>query len=112
MKLIKTSHIVKRILEKVPECRDNDSLLILKVWCIEEPELRTNKNFTFTDFGKRFLSGDFSNTESIRRTRCKIQEECPELRGEKYKARMEHQDDVVDELHLMKYDLSKGTKNR
>jgi len=111
MKLIKTSHIVKRILENVPECRDDDTLLTLKVWSIEEPELRKDKTFSFWKFAKRFRDGDFSKTESIRRSRCKIQEECPELRGEKYKARMEHQDDVIDELHQMKYDLKKGTKN-
>jgi hypothetical protein len=77
---IKTiSDKVKFILANVPQTRNDDNLLTLKVWALEEPNLRA-KDFPFVEFAKRFLDRELPSTESIRRTRQKIQEQYPELR--------------------------------
>ena len=96
MKIKKTKEVVKKILLNVPECKDNDLLLILKVWAIENPELRND--ISFKEFAKDFLNGKHTNTESIRRSRAKLQEEEPTLRGSNYKKRHEHQGSVKKEL--------------
>lgn len=98
MKLQNISHTVKRILVNCPETREDDNLLILKVWAIQNPVLRTNPNFLFWDFAKDFKKKKYASTESIRRSRAKLQEEFPELRGKNYKNRQNHQESVKEEL--------------
>lgn len=105
MKLIKISEVVKKVLIKVPKTRDNDTLLILKVWAIQNPELRNTDGYTFRDFALGFLDGKYANPESVRRSRAKLQEELPELRGNNYQGRMLHQDDVKSELREIKNNL-------
>lgn len=100
MKVKQISTTVKKVLENVPECRDNDFLLILKVWAIQNPKLR-NKDLTFIEFSKGFLDGKYAHTESIRRSRAKLQEELPELRGESYNKRHGLQDEVKEDLNDM-----------
>lgn len=97
IEILKTSAVVKRILIAEPDARDNDNLLILKVWCEQEPKLRDNK-YAFTKFGALFMEGKFTNTESIRRSRAKLQEEIPSLRGKNYKGRQNHQEQIQMEL--------------
>lgn len=97
MNIIKVSSVVKTILINHPETRDNDNLLILKVWAEQEPMLR-NTTFPFVKFAKEFKEGNFHSTESICRARRKLQEEFPQLRGENYKAKQNHQEDVKEQL--------------
>ena len=97
MNIIKTSTVVKEILIRTPACRDSDEKLILNVWAKQEPKL-ANENFSFVRFSKLFKEGKLANTESIRRSRQKIQQEIPSLRGENYKERNNHQEDVKDQL--------------
>lgn len=78
---------VRRILINHPETRDDDHLLYLKVWAEQNPQLRTPST-TFYGFAQDFLAERYADTESIRRTRQKLQEQHPELRGKKYRARM------------------------
>ena len=98
MKIISISKTVKRLLVNRPKTREDDNLLILKVWCIQNPALRTNVNFTFTQFGIEFIKKEYASTESIRRARAKLQEEFPELRGNNYKNRQDHQESVKEDL--------------
>lgn len=86
MDLSQVKGIVKKFLTEIPETRDDDNLLVLKVWAFQEPKLR-HKKTTFIGFSSLFLKGKFFSTESIRRSRQKWQEECPELRGKKYNER-------------------------
>jgi hypothetical protein len=72
---------VEDILLKCPETRDNDRLLILRVWAKQKPEINET---SFWGFADQFLKGYFTDTESIRRTRQKLQELKPELRGETF----------------------------
>lgn len=80
--IFKIADTVEKILREQPETRDDDKLLILKVWAEQNPELR-NPNFNFLSFGEGFLRGRYANPESIRRSRQKIQEHMPELAGTK-----------------------------
>lgn len=77
---------VRRILMNHPETRDDDNLLYLKVWAEQNPALRY-PNTSFYGFAEDFLAERYADTESIRRTRQKLQEQHPELRGRKYRAR-------------------------
>jgi len=97
MNLLSVKDLVKAILTQFPKTRDNDKLLILKVWAYKKPELR-NKAFTFVEFSQLWLADEFPPTESIRRVRQKMQEEYPHLRGEKYKDRHKHQESIKEEL--------------
>ncbi len=97
MNIIKVSDTVKKILKENPKARDNDNLLILKVWAEQEPSLRRT-SFSFVNFSYYFINGIFHSTESICRARRKIQEEFPEYRGKSYKAKQNHQEDVKEQL--------------
>lgn len=85
--------VVKHCLEQSPKARDNDKLLILKIWAHQNPKLR-DEQYTFMKFAECFLNNEYSDTESIRRTRQKLQAEHPELRGENYKRRHKECEDT------------------
>lgn len=85
-KISRIKPVVKRILTNYPETRDNDKLLILKVWAEQNPELR-NPSYRFLQFAGDFLENNYIDPESIRRSRQKLQEESPELRGKLYEER-------------------------
>lgn len=81
-KFIKTKDKVKSMLIKSPHLRDDDNKLIANFYFHEsEADLRTQ---TAIDFLFDFSIGKYTNPESIRRCRQKIQEENPELRGESW----------------------------
>ena len=71
---------VKAILIDSKESRDNDRLLILKVWGIQAPALR-NDDFSFIRFSRLYLSGQLADSESITRARRLIQADHPHLKG-------------------------------
>lgn len=100
MKIASIKEVVSKVLTNHPESRDNDRLLILKVWAEEMPELRS-KNMTFISFSHAFIQGKLPDTESVRRCRQKLQELHPELRGKNYKGKQMHQEDVKQELKEM-----------
>lgn len=81
--------IVHRLLEEQPALRDNDNLLMSKIW------KQQSNIFNFFD---RFESGRLHSPESIRRTRQKLQEDFPHLRGELYEVRQKRQEKVKQEL--------------
>lgn len=96
VKLDVTSTVRKLLIESY-ETREDDNLLILKVWAEQRPELR-NKNYSFKDFAILFVEKKLSSTESIRRTRQKLQEEFPALRGRNYNARKRYQGEIKEQL--------------
>jgi hypothetical protein len=75
------------MLERFPETRDNDRLLLIYIWCKQNPELKPEA-FSFRRFALSFINGDYADPESIRRSRQKIQEEHSFLRGRSYKHRI------------------------
>ena len=85
-----TSVIVYALLKSVPKPRDDDFLLILRTWLEEMgPDIDPNIKQTFRALLDLYRLKTISNFESIRRTRQKIQEENPEVRGQRYHARQE-----------------------
>ena len=73
--------IVYRCLIKVPATRDDDKLLVLKIWAYQNPKLR-EKNFSFVDFSEGYLDGLYADSETITRTRRRVQQNVvPSLTG-------------------------------
>lgn len=79
---------VRSILMRDARTRDNDALLCALIW---HEELKKEGNLTISavDFLKMYSTNKFTNYESVRRCRAKIQEEEPALRGETYMQRKE-----------------------
>ena len=100
MNLISIKDTVKEILEKEPITRDNDHLLILKVWATQNPRLRDHRA-TFWDFATGFKSGRYATPESVTRCRRKYQEKYPNLRGKNYQARQGEQENVKQQIKTM-----------
>lgn len=80
MKLTQTNKLVREILEKYPETRENDYLLWLKVL---ERNAEDSGIVIMQMSLRAFLNSanamPISCFESVRRSRCKIPAECPEL---------------------------------
>ena len=96
MKINAAKDKVYNLLVKHGHLRDNDLKLIACVWFKEVPNLH---EITAYEFLKIFVSGELSNPESIRRTRQKLQETIPALRGAKYKKRQNSQTNVKQQLN-------------
>lgn len=79
--------------------RNSDQKLIALIWFQECSKLNVMTAF---DFLQKFSRGEFTNPESIRRTRQKIQEEIPALRGTNYKKRQENQTNIKKQLNYGK----------
>jgi hypothetical protein len=95
------SSLVARILREDPKCRDDDFLLILRVWIAQlstlaTVEVKKSLRVLLDAYRKKIIS----SFETIRRSRQKLQEENVSLRGEKYWARQ-------DQAELFKEDLKK-----
>ena len=81
--------IVQRLLEEQPALRDNDNLLMSRIW---------KEQSNILNFFQRFESGKLHSPETIRRVRQKLQEDFPHLRGELYEVRQKRQEKVKQEL--------------
>lgn len=81
--------IVKRLLEEQSALRDNDNLLMSRIW---------KEQSNILNFFQRFESGKLHSPETIRRARQKLQEDFPHLRGELYEVRQKRQEKVKQEL--------------
>jgi hypothetical protein len=89
--------VIIDLLTNKEHLRDNDQALIANIWWRELVTQGKDKSTAF-ELLKVFSEGKLSNPESIRRSRQKIQEEQPELRGESYRARHREQDNVKEQL--------------
>jgi hypothetical protein len=83
-KIYNIKDVVYSLLLNWPEMRDNDRQLMLNVWGKQDAALIDR---SFKDFASDFKRGKYADPESIRRTRQKLQEVHPELRGRTYAAR-------------------------
>ena len=86
--------LVEKLLQEFPLTRDNDNLLLLKVWAEQDNTLRMDK--LFSDFSVGMIAGKYMKFESVSRARRKVQEENPGLRGKYYKDRKE----LAEEIRL------------
>ena len=85
---MKTKDKVRYWLLKHDHLRDNDNKLCANIW---NEELKkyimfkdSFKNSTVRDFLRLYSLGKLTSAPSIKRARAKLQEEEPELRGQKY----------------------------
>jgi len=84
-KVYKLAEKVEILLTKYPTLRDDDKLLVTKLWDIELQRLDINpKTSTVSMFLSLYQQGKLSNAELIGRARRKVQELNPELRGENW----------------------------
>jgi hypothetical protein len=90
--------IVYQCMMKIPATRDDDKLLVLKIWAHQNPKLR-DADFSFVMFSEGFLEGKYADPYSISRARRKVQRKSPETRGEKFEARQKEETKVRKEIN-------------
>jgi len=91
---------VRRILTDTPITRDNDKVLTINYW-MRELALNHNKHLEtlqFMEFCILYSTDKLTDAQTITRARRQIQMREPQLRGEKYKARMANQEKVKEDL--------------
>jgi hypothetical protein len=93
--ITKVTGKVKAMLERYPTSRDNDNELIARIWWDETPNPGT---CSLSLFLRRFTASECTSPESIRRTRQKLQEKIPGLRGVNYTTRANHRHNIRREL--------------
>lgn len=81
---------VKGYLNRFVDLRYDDDKLIAFFWYCEAKEKQIDLEKTSAiEFLRLLRSGRFTSPESIRRSRQKVQEDEPTLRGNKYKSRQQ-----------------------
>jgi hypothetical protein len=93
MKLIKDKVI--SLLTADAKYREDDNKLIARIWYQESLLLNCS---TSVDLLTALAKGKLTSPESIRRSRQKVQEEIPGLRGKNYKIRQEEANQFKEEL--------------
>lgn len=86
---------VMRMLESEPGSRDSDRLLIHLIWMDELAALKEP-----CTVAQALVEGKISHPESIRRTRQKVQQHHPKLRGAKYSKRHKLAGAVAAQLYF------------
>lgn len=95
---------VRMCLIAAPMYRDNDRKLLARIWALYlEAKGKSLKEISAYELMVMFVQEEVPHFESIRRTRQKIQETIPELRGKKYKER--HQKSEVVKEGLREWEL-------
>ena len=89
------TEIVRKVLTDHANARDDDFKLIGYVYKEINPEILDKSFRTVTWYHTDFNLPSF---ETIRRTRQKLQHDCPELRGECYEKRINKQTEYIDKF--------------
>jgi len=85
---MKAKDKVERLLTTHPHFRDSDNKLIAAYWFSELKRKGMDiEKMSAMDLLHYFAESKLTNTETIRRSRAKLQEEKPNLRGNNYTAR-------------------------
>ena len=83
-----TKQKVKHWLKNYPDLRDNDNRLFSNIWAKELKQRGFNLfELNAVELLKMLASNELTSAPSIKRARAKLQEECPEYRGNKYTIR-------------------------
>ena len=90
--------VVRFILASLPDTRDDDRLLILKVWRYQNRDI-VDDNFSFKMFAVDFLLGKYAYPKSIVRSRRLLQAEFVELQGNNYKLRKKEGGDTSRDIN-------------
>lgn len=75
------SEIVKKLLTKRPELRDNDNALVATVWSMEFPDAIHDTAYNFM---VAYGWGELTAADTITRARRMLQNENPMLRGKRW----------------------------
>ncbi len=90
---------IKRLLTKKEHLRNDDGRLICSVWWQDLKKLNIDPDkISATQLMTLFIQNKITHTESIRRDRCKLQREFPELRGQLYNDRLNKQSKIRTDL--------------
>ena len=89
---------VTKLLTEYPHLRDDDNRLIANMWTSEMGGTKHIKTISGFDAMHFIASSQLTSSESIRRTRQKIQEHNIHLRGKSYKNRKDNEDPIKDQL--------------
>lgn len=107
-RILELTSTIKKLLYKNKRYRDDDQLLCTRVQKDELRRLKVNpKDITAADFFKMRENHVITIEDTITRLRRKCQQEYPNTRGKKYKARMNKMLRVVDDMEGM----TKGLRN-
>jgi len=90
---------IEELLRSKAYLRDCDKKLTTHIWYRQLLEHNIDpENYTTTDFLRLYADGKISTDATVIRLRAKLQEEYPELRGQKYLARLQKQEKVKKDL--------------
>lgn len=91
--------IIENLLSTQKPYRDDDRRLTATVWAqVLRKQMSLNvKAMSAYDFLQLYAQGELPHAESIRRTRQKLQEKHPNLRGQRYEERQEKLEPEVRE---------------
>jgi len=95
-KLKQAKDKVKALLVKSPHLRDDDNKLIATYYYHESQS--NLLKITALDFLHEFADGKFTNPETIRRCRQRLQEEYPDLRGKLWHEKQHAGNEVKKEV--------------
>ena len=87
---------IKILLTNHSHLRDDDEKLMATMWFKHMGEKL--ESMSAFDLLKQLSTSNLPSYESISRCRRKLQEECPELRGEKWGKRHKSQENVIEDL--------------
>ena len=94
-KVVSLSEKVEILLTRFPELRDDDKLLVTKMWFFEMKKLNLEpKTAPISLFLELYKQGQLSNADIVTRARSKVQELYPELRGKVWDERHKEGDDT------------------
>jgi hypothetical protein len=86
--------LVHYFLEKYPDLRDDYLQLTTQVWYYQMVDSGLHLDSKLPLFFNQYCNGELTNEETIQRTRRKLQEKHPELRGKKWQERQHDENDV------------------
>jgi hypothetical protein len=94
-KVISLQEKVEILLTKYPQLRDDDKLLVTKMWFFEMKKLNLEPNTAPTNlFFNLYQQGSLTNSDIITRARRKVQEMKEELRGTTWDERHKEGDET------------------
>jgi uncharacterized phage-like protein YoqJ len=88
--------LVAEILVKDIKARDDDNILLIKVW----KRQRMKESMTFKQFKYNLIMGKLGLAETIMRSRRLIQEKYPSLRGKMYAERHSAEELLKNQMKL------------
>lgn len=92
--------IVKISLQRDAAMRDDDNLLVSRIWGFTLVDMGFKPSqHTITLFLEMYRDGKLPPADMITRARRKVQQDCADLRGEKYEERHKEEKNVRDNIN-------------